>query len=286
LLLWLGSRKCFGTARCQDGGSRSIMNVVCAIPEQHPPDRREKYEVLLTVSLASLLLVALVLVFPYITSSESRRLTSFDWSGYSVASDLNNPQPQVAGINASWTVPTVKVSIVDSYSAVWIGVGGQFDDTLIQAGTEQDSINGHGTYSAWYELLPRNVVTVDSLSILPGDRITASISLLDPTTNTWSIEIHDVTDGRSFQKSLIYASSMLSAEWIMERPTIDSLIRTLADFGETTFTGCTATIGGKAGTISSFHTTQLTMYNRQNKELVSVSPLTSGGSSFTVYYQD
>jgi len=213
-------------------------------------------------------------------------MTRSDWSGYSVASDLNNPQPKVTSVNASWAVPTVKVSVGNSFSAVWIGVGGQFDDTLIQTGTKQDSINGHAAYSAWYELLPDAAVTVDSLSISPGDRITASISLFDLTTSTWLIEIHDVTDGQSFKKILVYDSSMLSAEWIVERPIINNRIATLANFGQITFTDCTATIGGKLGTIRSFPSTQFTLYNRRNIELVTASVLASGGSSFAVNYLD
>lgn len=239
--------------------------------------------VLLAVLLA-LLLLALVLVFPILISSPGQRLISHNWAGYSVASDLNNPKPLVTSINASWTVPTVSVSIGYSYCATWIGVGGQFDDTLIQAGTEQNSINGQATYSAWYELLPQGVVTIHSFSVFPGDRITASISLLNSTTSRWSIEIYDVTNGQSFQKSLVYDSSMLSAEWIVERPSVNTRVGNLADFGEITFTGCTATIDGKVGTISNFPFIQATMYNSQNIELTTVSHLTPDGSSFTVYY--
>lgn len=79
---------------------------------------------------------------------------------------------------------------------------------------------------------------------------------------------------------------MLSAEWIVERPTVNNRVRTLAAFGKITFTGCTATIDGNVGTISSFPTIQVTMYNRQNVRLVSVSSLTAKGSSFTVNYLD
>jgi hypothetical protein len=104
--------------------------------------------------MAALLLVALIFVLPLFTSSPNQSLISLDWAGYSVASDLINPQPEVTSINASWTVPVINVSIGDSFCATWIGVGGQFDDTLIQVGTEQDSIDGQATYSAWYELLP------------------------------------------------------------------------------------------------------------------------------------
>lgn len=260
------------------------MNMLYALPEQPPMKRRRTYTVLLIVLLDSLLVLALIFFFPLLTRSANRRLTSFDWAGYCVASDLNSPQPSVTKINASWTVPTVNILTGGSFSAAWIGVGGQFDDTLIQAGTEQDSTNGRGTYSAWYELLPNTAVSIDSLSVSPGDNITASISVLDLTTNTWSIEIHDVTKVQSFQKSVTYVSSMLSADWIVERPTVNNRVRTLADFGEITFVGCTATIGGKVGTVGSFPSIQVTMYDRQNTELVSISALASTGSSFTVNY--
>ena len=261
------------------------MNMLGALPEQQPTEKRRRpYTLLLTVLVASLLLLALIFAFPILLSLPGRRLISSDWSGYSVSSDLNNPQPKVTGVNASWTVPIVNVSKGDSFSAVWIGVGGQFDDTLIQTGTEQDSTSGRGVYSAWYELLSSNAVTIDSLGVSPGDEITASISLLEPATNTWSIEIHDVTSGQSFQKNLVYVSSMLSAEWIVERPMVNNRLGTLADFGKITFTGCAATIDGNVGNISSFPTIQVTMYNRKNVELVGVSPLTSKGSSFSVNY--
>jgi hypothetical protein len=252
------------------------------LPERH---RRTIPAVLLTVLLAFALVFALVIVFPLLTSplsQPSQQMPSSDWSGYSVASDLNNPQSQVTSISASWTVPTVSVSIGNSYSVIWIGVGGQFDDTLIQAGTEQDSINGRATYWAWYELLPNDAVTIDSLVISPGDRVNASISLKDPTMSTWSIEINDFTNGRSFNETLVYDSSMLSAEWIVEKPIVNNRAVALANFGQVTFTDCRAIVGGKAGTISSFPSSRFTLINRQDLELATVSPASSGGASFTV----
>lgn len=265
------------------------MDMLYEPPPEKPPMRKGRiFTILLIILLDSLLVLALILFFPLLTGSANQRLTSSDWSGYVVATDLNNPQPLVTRIEASWTVPRVDVSTRESFSATWIGVGGQFDDdrTLIQTGTEQDSINGVGTYSAWYELLPNDEVTIASLSVSAGDRITASISLSDPTANTWLIEIHDLTgatDEQSFQNSFVYVSSMLSAEWIVERPRVNNVLRNLADFSELTFTGCAATVGGKVVTISSLPSIQVTLYN-QNTELASVSPLASNGSSFTVNY--
>jgi hypothetical protein len=262
------------------------MKMLYEPPEKAPMRKGRIFTILLIILLDCLLVLALILFFPLLTGSANRRLASSDWSGYVVATDVNNPQPLVTRIEASWPVPRVGVSIRDSFSAAWIGVGGQFDRTLIQTGTEHDSINGVGTYSAWYELLPNAEVTIASLSVSAGDRITASISLLDPTANTWLIEIHDLTGAtgeQSFQNSFVYVSSMLSAEWIVERPRVNNVLRNLADFSELTFAGCAATVGGKVVTISSLPFIQVTMYN-QNTELTSVSPLASNGSSFTVNY--
>ncbi len=265
------------------------MSAFGAFPEPVPPPppaekRRRVSVVLLALLLVFVLVSALVVVFPFVTSPAIEQMASADWSGYSVASDLNSPQPKVTSVNGSWTVPAVNVSVGDSYSAVWVGIGGQFDDTMIQVGTEQDSINGQKVYSAWYELLPSDAVTIDSLSVSAGDRVTASVSLLDRAGNVWSVEITDVTRAQSVRKSLVYASSMLSAEWIVERPTIFNRLGALADFGRVTFTDCGATIGGKAGTISDFPVEEITLISRANVRLVSVSSLASGGSSFDVSY--
>ncbi|MGD0979225.1 MAG: G1 family glutamic endopeptidase [Candidatus Bathyarchaeia archaeon] len=254
-----------------------------------PPNRQHSNKriaaVLLALLLAISLAIALALAFPYAVSPSSQQLTSSNWSGYCVVSDLNTPQPLATSVSASWTVPTVDVSMGNSYSAAWIGVGGQYDVTLIQVGTEQDSINGKATYLAWYELLPSYVVTVDSISVSPGDKIAASISLTNKTSNTWLIEINDVTEGQSFNKSLVYASSMLSAEWIVEAPALVNRIATLANFGQVTFTDCKATIGGETGTINSFPSIQITLNSHLNITLATVSTFTSENSSFTVSYE-
>jgi hypothetical protein len=260
------------------------VNVLRSMPE--PPVPRESSKkisaLLLTVLLSIVLIFVFIVVFLHSASPTSRQMSSSNWSGYSVVSNLNDPQPRFTRVNASWTIPTVKVSVDNSFSAEWIGLGGQFEQTLIQTGIEQNSIGEQTTYRAWYELVPGTIVNINSLSISPGDRITASISLGDPDTNTWSIKIHDDTNGQFFSKNLIYSASALSAEWIVERPTVASRSETLADFGQVTFIDCGATLKGRDGTISSFASNRITMYDSQNRQLVDVSDLTQDGSSFTV----
>jgi hypothetical protein len=217
----------------------------------------------------------------------SNNLLSTDWAGYSVASDFIDPQPVVIGITSSWIVPTVTVSQRNTYSAVWIGIGGQLhdnilDNTLIQTGTEQDSTYNNSTYSAWYELLPNDSVTITEIDISPGDKITASINLTDSTANIWSIEMVDLTNSQSFQKNVFYNSSRLSAEWIVEKPRVNVRSGTLANFGRVTFTDSRVNMNGSVGTITDFPFDRITLQSLQGVLLTSVSSPSDDGSSFTV----
>jgi len=207
-----------------------------------------------------------------------------NWAGYIVVSNIKNPQPVVIGVSASWIVPEVNVSKRDTFSAVWIGIGGYLDKTLIQTGTEQEYVDGQVYYFAWYELLPDYLVTIHSINVWPGDTITASISLVDSVANEWAIQISDVTRAQTFKENFNYNCSKLSAEWMVERPTVNDALSTLADFGNVTLTDCRVTIKTNVGTIGTFPYVQAVMYDRPNIQLVNVSPLSYDGSSFTVNY--
>jgi hypothetical protein len=207
------------------------------------------------------------------------------WSGYIVASDIQNPSPVISSVNASWTVPEVKPSENDTFAGVWVGIGGYGEETLIQTGTEQEYLNGRPVYYAWYELLPAYIVRIPNLHIQPGDTIAASISLVNKNTNTWSIEITDVTRNQHYKKDdVVYNSSLLTAEWIVERPNVNNVTSTLANFVNATFTECTATVDNITGTIGNFSYAQLVMHDDKDNPLVSVSPLSDNGSGFTVSY--
>lgn len=209
------------------------------------------------------------------------------WSGYMVAPpDVRDQSSLVTGVNASWTVPEVKPSENNTFSGVWVGIGGYGEDTLIQRGTEQEYIDGKVPYYSWYELLPAHLIRIPDLHVRLGDLITASLSLVNQNTNSWSIEISDVTRGEHFKKVVAYNSSMRSAEWIVERPLVNDRISTLANFGNLAFTECQATVNGVTGTIGNFSYTQLIMHENDDTPLVSVSPLNEMGSGFTVIYID
>jgi len=209
-----------------------------------------------------------------------------NWAGNVADNNLLNPKPAVTAVSGSWTVPTVKDIGTDSYSSVWVGIGGQFDQSLIQVGTEQDFVGGAAKYLAWYEMLPSGSITISAIQVSPGDKIQASIS--QAGTNSWTITLQDMTTGTKFQNTFSYNSGQLSAEWIVERPQINGALVQLANFGSVTFTDCSATISGKTGGITSFAHNQVTMdpemINNHSARLVSVSAISNGGTQFTVNY--
>ena len=221
-------------------------------------------------------------VTPFLRTLQTENLVSLDWGGYGVSSNVLFPQPFVTSINGSWIVPAVSVSAVDTFSAAWIGIGGQTDTTLLQCGSESDSINGQAEYGLWYEMLPADATNIPNINVSPGDKITASITLTDSNTNTWLIELNDVTTGQGFSQNFVYNSSRLTAEWIIERPTVNNQISTLANFGTVAFTDAQAQIGTATGTISGFPNYLILMEDRQNNQLVTISNLSKDGSSFTV----
>ena len=212
-----------------------------------------------------------------------------NWAGYEVATSFLSPKSAVQGVSGSWTVPSVTNIGIDAYSSVWVGIGGQFDHTLIQVGTEQDFTDGSAKYYAWYEMLPSNEVPIDSIQISPGDQMEASISLVNSNSNTWSISLEDLTSNSKFQGNFTYNSPQLTAEWVGERPELNNVLVTLADFGSVTFTDCQAKLSGKTGGITDFSYNYVILdpqiINGRSVQLITVSSPANGGTQFTVSYK-
>src|SRR5580658_6548090 len=75
-----------------------------------------------------------------------------NWSGYAIDSGT------YTSATGSWTVPTVIAPTTHPrkayFSSTWVGIDGFDNQSLIQAGTEQDWIGGSAFYQAWWEILP------------------------------------------------------------------------------------------------------------------------------------
>ncbi len=144
----------------------------------------------------------------FIVNSKSGIDKSSNWAGYMTSGGT------YTSINGSWLIPQISNPIANTADASWIGIGGVTSRDLIQIGT-QAAVNAAGqvSYQVWYELLPRSSVPI-SISVNPGDSITASIT--QQQNNQWSISLRDNTNGQNFQKIVTYSSSLSSAEWIEE----------------------------------------------------------------------
>lgn len=247
-----------------------------------------KRHVLLVTSWFLLLLLTLTflnyLSFVVNTNTESQSIVSLSWAGYIVSRYASDQEMEVTGIEGVWAVPQVNASSGNGYSSTWVGIGGQTDKTLIQIGTEHDVINGRESYSAWYEMLPNYAIKIPTIKVSPGDSILASLTLVDSAANKWNMQITDVTKSQTFSQTVVYNSTRSSAEWIVERPTINGRISSLANFGDVTFSDCTVTLNGANGVIANFTDSKIHMTNQQAGVLTSVSPLGSDGSSFSASY--
>lgn len=214
---------------------------------------------------------------------ESSTIRSLSWSGFIVTKEFNEKQP-IESITGQWTIPQVNASSANGYSSAWIGIGGQSDKTLIQVGTEHDASNQIATYYAWYEILPDFSITIPNLEINPGDMILASISLINATSNVWSIQFRDLTNDQTFSKNIAYNSTQSSGEWIIERPTVRNQTSTLANFGTITFSNCVINLNNSVGPIGNFTSSKIAMTNQLASPLTIISDLSSEGSSFNVTY--
>jgi hypothetical protein len=139
-------------------------------------------------------------------------------------------------VTATWVVPAVAASRKATYSSNWVGIDGYNNSDLIQTGTESDYYNGSAHYDAWWEILPAAETVIPSITIKPGDTVTASI--VKGPASSWAITI---TDGsQSFTTTQSYTGPGASAEWIEEAPTVGGRVAPLANYGQATFDPGTA----------------------------------------------
>ncbi len=91
--------------------------------------------------------------------------------------------------------------------------------------------------------------------------------------------IRNLSNNQAYQRSFQYNSTMLSAEWIVERPTINRVQYPLANFGNLTFTDCSATVEGRTGGITGFPHSIVYLRGRMANDLVDISNVSAGRRS-------
>ncbi|MDQ6842256.1 MAG: G1 family endopeptidase [Actinomycetota bacterium] len=211
------------------------------------PNARQIYRLRKGV-LAASIAAAAIAVSPS-TASAAPLAISGNWSGY-IASGSN-----FSSVAGSWVQPALSCSSGSSYSAYWVGLGGDSGQTnaLEQAGTQSDcSTSGQAYYYAWYELVPAGPATLN-LPIKPGDRISARVTVNGSAVTVW---LADQTSGQSVTRTVqMSAPDTSTAEWIAEAPSACDQTGScqplpLASFGTVSFTNASATANGHTGPIS------------------------------------
>jgi hypothetical protein len=204
----------------------------------------------------------------------SQCLSSFNWGGYAVCvpqpacaaaiSGTGSPAPgAVTDVQGTWVVPTISGSggrlgssgtqCSDSENtwydmSDWVGIDGFVSPTVEQTGTSSDCYYGQAYYYAWYEFYPAGSVLVSSVTVHPGDTMTAEVSY---SGGMFTTTITDETTHQTFTSdpTAVAGAQTNSAEWIAESAYFDGFLA-LTQTSLVHFSDATATIGGVTQSIS------------------------------------
>lgn len=198
---------------------------------------------------------------------------STNWSGY-----VLEPGP-FTSVTGTFNVPSLTNLSGQVNDSMWVGIDGNSNDQLIQAGVAESYSPFTGTeVHAWWEILPAPETRIETLTIQPGDSVTATIQQVSP--GTWSITVADNTSGQSFSITQSYTGPTTSAEWIVEAPQTGSgrQLTLGAYVPNVTFTGL-----GWTGPATQF--TPIQMTDGRGGAVISIpSDLNGDQTSFQVAY--
>lgn len=229
----------------------------------------------------------------------------YNWSGWEAASPTPNHSWYVtAGMD--WTVPRAVYPPASEPTdvSIWPGVGqGTASwDQLVQAGTVSNSgpgFAGIGNYSgqgAWFELYPaENEQAIDQFGDIAAGTHVSVLATMDVGTNTadWLVCVGSTCLSISQALGAVNAFALpSSAEWIVERDSLNNNFTALAPFSNGTITGAMGSQELSSGSGSEGFTpgsanmptsalTNLTMIGCNGSTLATTGPISTAGA-FTV----
>jgi len=208
--------------------------------------------------------------------------TSSNWSGYAAQTNLSNPaNDAVSDVQGSWVVPAVTCTKNNNtYSSAWVGIDGYSSNSVEQIGTEHDCSKGSPRYYAWYEMYPAPSILISGRPVMAGDSMTARVQYIG--ANQYLLTLINNTRVWTFTTTQTATAQRQSAEWIMEAPSIGSVLP-LVNFGTINFTGSQATINGHVGVINdtTWQNDRIDMVSRSGIK-ASTSTLNGSGDGFSV----
>jgi len=220
-----------------------------------------------------------------------RHATSGNWSGYAVTGGTGS----ITGVKGSWVVPEIQGPCQPSdrnFASFWVGIDGFSSATVEQLGTDSDCVRGVPTYFAWIEIFPFRSFTIQTVSVSPGDVVSAEVSF---ASGRFTLAMTNETTAETFRTSVRFPfARRRSAEWIAEAPSGSAGTLPLANFGTVGFgadnTGVNgtnaATVNGVSGPIGSFGNAvqEITMETSRGVDKAVPSALSGDGSSFSVHW--
>ncbi len=209
-------------------------------------------------------------------------LESDNWSGYAVTGT------SFTHVRGTWTVPAVNCGLTpNTYSSFWLGLDGLTSSTVEQIGTDSDCNGTMPSYYAWYEFAPNAGILIDSVSVSPGDEMSASVGY---SGGQFTLTITNENTGQTYSQTQRFSGAKRSsAEWIAEAPCCagNGGALPLSDFAIVFFGTSHSTDASTSGPISSFgrKVLEITMAGSTGKDEAVASPLGSGGTNFTVTWR-
>jgi hypothetical protein len=142
-----------------------------------------------------------------------------NWPGYALDGTSLN------GAQGTFNVPNLSATAGTSVASKWVGVDGNTNSFLIQTGVTElyDPTTNSVLAYAWWEILPAPNTPILTMTVSPGDSITATVQQVAGTT--WGISVVDT--GQSFTSDQYYAGPETSAEWIFEAPSLNGSVQQL-----------------------------------------------------------
>jgi len=216
-------------------------------------------------------------------------LASRNWAGY--VTFKSNGKTDFNGVTSTWVQPAVTCEAKNAWTVFWAGLDGWGSGTVEQGGSSAQCIGGVPDYTVWWEMFPTNSIQT-MFEINPGDTISATVTYA-PSTKKFTINVRDVTSGKSFTRNEKCAKGedcgRVSAEAIAEDVGKfgGSTYFPLADYGSVQFTKSAITdVSGRTGGFVK-HAWQFAAITEQTKKTIyaTVSGLSNHSTTFTATWK-
>lgn len=222
---------------------------------------------------------------------------SDNWSGYVIAT--GGAAPQYGEIFGAWPVPRAFAQggfwHLD-YSSLWVGIDGWGTPDVVQAGTDQDTETiffvQASSYGAWTEWYPLNSQSISNFPVNPGDEIYTWVWVGDsrgawtPSGGVGWFLLYNASENviTGYLSTAAPAGTTFNghqAEWVMERPTVNGSLSTLANYGSAQISDAWAyDFADQAHEYTSDESVAIGMYGGSGL-LSSVAPLDPYAMQFT-----